>query len=84
MLCSFHALYASGMEVVFGGMIVTAVGYLMFGHIADRLLEPPLTPWIWNTLKDYSLTNWITVLPLPRLSATWRNASLTSSSANSC
>ncbi|WP_207887299.1 putrescine-ornithine antiporter [Pseudomonas sp. 30_B] len=40
MVYSFYALYASGMEAVFGGMIVTAVGYLMFGYIADRLLEP--------------------------------------------
>ncbi|MFV3308407.1 putrescine-ornithine antiporter [Pseudomonas sp. NY15181] len=40
MIYSFYALYASGMEAVFGGMIVTAVGYLMFGYIADRLLEP--------------------------------------------
>lgn len=44
MVYSFYALYASGMEAVFGGMIVTAVGYLMFGYIADRLLEPQATP----------------------------------------
>src|SRR5690606_33861444 len=36
---SLYALYASGTEAVFGGMIVTAVGYLLFGYIADRLLE---------------------------------------------
>ncbi len=34
-----YALYASGTEAVFGGMLVTAVGYLLFGYIADRLLE---------------------------------------------
>ncbi|MCY1462948.1 Putrescine transporter PotE [compost metagenome] len=39
MAYSFYALYASGTEAVFGGMIVTAVGYLMFGYIADRFLE---------------------------------------------
>ncbi|MDD0841818.1 putrescine-ornithine antiporter [Pseudomonas sp. Gutcm_11s] len=39
MAYSFYALYASGTEAVFGGMIVTAVGYLLFGYIADRLLE---------------------------------------------
>ncbi|MEK1904600.1 MAG: putrescine-ornithine antiporter [Pseudomonas sp.] len=36
---SFYALYASGTEAVFGGMLVTAVGYLLFGYIADRMLE---------------------------------------------
>ncbi|TLP71500.1 putrescine-ornithine antiporter [Pseudomonas nitroreducens] len=40
MAYSFYALYASGMEAVFGGMLVTAVGYLMFGYIADRFIEP--------------------------------------------
>ena len=39
MAYSFYALYASGTEAVFGGMIVTAVGYLLFGYIADRMLE---------------------------------------------
>lgn len=39
MAYSFYALYASGMEAVFGGMLVTAVGYLMFGYIADRFLK---------------------------------------------
>jgi putrescine:ornithine antiporter len=36
MAYSFYALYASGMEAVFGGMIVMAVGYLIFGFIAHR------------------------------------------------
>ncbi|MFV3415050.1 putrescine-ornithine antiporter [Pseudomonas sp. NY15436] len=40
MAYSFYALYASGMEAVFGGMLVTAVGYLMFGYIADRFIGP--------------------------------------------
>ncbi|OWJ97259.1 putrescine-ornithine antiporter [Pseudomonas sp. A46] len=39
MAYSFYALYASGTEAVFGGMLVTAVGYLMFGYIAERFLE---------------------------------------------
>ncbi|MGQ7818143.1 putrescine-ornithine antiporter [Metapseudomonas furukawaii] len=39
MVYCFYALYASGTEAVFGGMLVTAVGYLMFGYIAERFLE---------------------------------------------
>ncbi|PYC28475.1 putrescine-ornithine antiporter [Aquipseudomonas alcaligenes] len=39
MAYSFYALYASGTEAVFGGMLVTAVGYLLFGYIADRFLD---------------------------------------------
>jgi putrescine:ornithine antiporter len=38
MAYSFYALYASGTEAVFGGMLVTAVGYLLFGYIAERFL----------------------------------------------
>lgn len=38
MAYSFYALYASGTEAVFGGMLVTAVGYLLFGYIAGRFL----------------------------------------------
>ncbi|HSC85245.1 MAG TPA: putrescine-ornithine antiporter [Pseudomonas sp.] len=41
---SFYALYASGTEAVFGGMLVTAVGYLLFGYIADRMLEDRTAP----------------------------------------
>ncbi len=43
MAYSFYALYASGTEAVFGGMLVTAVGYLMFGYIAERFLEERAT-----------------------------------------
>jgi putrescine:ornithine antiporter len=36
-LCySFYALYACGMEAVFGGTLVLAVGYLFYGVIAKR------------------------------------------------
>ncbi|MDT4830364.1 Putrescine transporter PotE [compost metagenome] len=43
MAYSFYALWASGTEAVFGGMLVTAVGYLLFGYIADRMLETRTT-----------------------------------------
>lgn len=33
---SFYALYACGMEAVFGGTLVLAVGYLFYGVIAKR------------------------------------------------
>ena len=36
MLYSWYALYASGMEAVFGAMIVMAIGYLLYGFIAYR------------------------------------------------
>ncbi|MCV2350945.1 putrescine-ornithine antiporter [Paucibacter sp. Y2R2-4] len=41
MAYSFYALYASGQEAVFGGMIVMAVGYLIYGFIAHRFIEAP-------------------------------------------
>lgn len=44
MACSFYALYASGTEAVFGGMLVTAVGYLLFGYIAERFLGSTRRP----------------------------------------
>lgn len=39
MAYSFYALYASGKDAVFGGMIVMAVGYLIYGFIAHRFLD---------------------------------------------
>ncbi|MNR46147.1 putrescine transporter [compost metagenome] len=33
---SFYALYACGMEAVFGGTLVLAIGYLLYGFIAKR------------------------------------------------
>ena len=36
MLYSFYTLYASGKNAVFGAMIVMAIGYLVFGFIANR------------------------------------------------
>lgn len=44
MAYSFYALYASGTEAVFGGMLVTAVGYLLFGYIAERFLGSTRRP----------------------------------------
>lgn len=41
MIYSFYALYASGQEAVFGGMIVMAVGYLIYGFIANRFIAEP-------------------------------------------
>ncbi|MBB4843461.1 putrescine:ornithine antiporter [Paucibacter oligotrophus] len=38
MAYSFYALYASGKDAVFGGMMVMAVGYLIYGFIAHRFL----------------------------------------------
>ena len=40
---SYLALYASGKDAVFGGMIVMAIGYLIYGFIAHRF-EPGLAP----------------------------------------
>nr|WP_295081026.1 putrescine-ornithine antiporter [uncultured Roseateles sp.] len=39
MLYSFYALYASGKDAVFGGMIVMAIGFLIYGFIAKRFIE---------------------------------------------
>ncbi|MCV2359358.1 putrescine-ornithine antiporter [Paucibacter sp. TC2R-5] len=41
MIYSFYALYASGQEAVFGGMIVMAIGYLIYGFIANRFIAQP-------------------------------------------
>ncbi|AMO76748.1 MULTISPECIES: putrescine-ornithine antiporter [Pseudomonas] len=47
----FYALYASGLEAVFGAALVMVVGYLLFGFIAkrfvkayERLAAPPESP----------------------------------------
>jgi putrescine:ornithine antiporter len=42
MVYSFYALYASGKDAVFGGMIVMAVGYLIYGFIAHRFIGESL------------------------------------------
>jgi putrescine:ornithine antiporter len=39
MFYSWYALYASGEDAVFGAMIVMAIGYLLYGFIADRFEE---------------------------------------------
>jgi len=39
MLYSFYALYASGVEAVFGAMIVMMTGYLLYGFIAYRFVD---------------------------------------------
>ena len=38
MLYCFYALYASGLEAVFGAALVMIAGYLLFGIIAKRLV----------------------------------------------
>lgn len=35
---SIYALFASGMDAVMGGMIVLAIGYLLYGFIANRFV----------------------------------------------
>jgi putrescine:ornithine antiporter len=44
MLYSFYALYASGKDAVFGGMIVMAIGYLIYGFIAYRFIGQETSP----------------------------------------
>ena len=47
---SIYALYASGMEAVMGGMLVLAIGYLLYGFVAKRFVGTqdsrvmPMTP----------------------------------------
>jgi putrescine:ornithine antiporter len=43
-LYSAYALYASGKDAVFGGMIVMMVGYLLYGFIASRFAAPQTMP----------------------------------------
>jgi putrescine:ornithine antiporter len=39
MAYSVYAIYASGKDAVFGGMIVTGLGYMIWGFIASRFAE---------------------------------------------
>ena len=41
MLYSTFAIYASGKDAVLGGMIVTAIGFLIWGFIAHRFVQRP-------------------------------------------
>jgi putrescine:ornithine antiporter len=40
MLYSTYAIYASGLDAVLGGMLVTAAGYVIYGFIAHRFAAP--------------------------------------------
>ena len=40
-LYSTFAIYASGKDAVLGGMIVTAIGFLIWGFIAHRFIQKP-------------------------------------------
>ena len=41
---SVYALYASGQDAVFGGMMVMMAGYLLYGFIASRFAAPQSLP----------------------------------------
>jgi putrescine:ornithine antiporter len=41
MLYSTFAIYASGKDAVLGGMIVTAIGFVIWGFIAHRFVQKP-------------------------------------------
>jgi putrescine:ornithine antiporter len=43
-LYSVYALYASGKDAVFGGMMVMMAGYLLYGFIAQRFAAPQSLP----------------------------------------
>jgi putrescine:ornithine antiporter len=43
-LYSVYALYASGKDAVFGGMLVMMVAYLLYGFIASRFVAPQSLP----------------------------------------
>ena len=43
MLYSVYALYASGKDAVLGGMLVTALCFLIWGFIAPRFIGPRTT-----------------------------------------
>ena len=47
---SIYALYASGKDAVFGGMIVMMVGYLLYGFIATRFAAPQPAASVLPTL----------------------------------
>jgi len=40
-LYSVYALYASGKDAVLGGMLVMAIGYLIYGFLAPRFTAAP-------------------------------------------
>jgi putrescine:ornithine antiporter len=40
---SLYALYACGRDAVFGGTLVLAVGYLLYGFLAKRFVNEPQT-----------------------------------------
>jgi putrescine:ornithine antiporter len=40
MVYSTYAIYASGKDAVLGGMLMTAVGYIIWGFIAPRFTTP--------------------------------------------
>ena len=44
MLYSTYALYASGHEAVMGGMLVTAVAFIIWGFLAPRFGRQTATP----------------------------------------
>jgi putrescine:ornithine antiporter len=41
MLYSTYALYASGFEAVMGGMLVTALAFIVWGFLAPRFASRP-------------------------------------------
>jgi putrescine:ornithine antiporter len=41
MLYSTYAIYASGLEPVMGGMIVTALTFIIYGFLAPRFVLAP-------------------------------------------
>ena len=41
MLYSVYALYASGKDAVLGGMLVMAIGYVVYGFLAPRFMSAP-------------------------------------------
>jgi putrescine:ornithine antiporter len=41
---SLYALYACGKEAVFGGALVLAFGYLLYGFLSKRFVEPSAPP----------------------------------------
>jgi putrescine:ornithine antiporter len=43
-LYSVYALYASGKDAVFGGMMVMMTAYLLYGFIASRFAAPQSLP----------------------------------------
>ena len=38
---SLYALYACGKDAVFGGVLVLVFGYLLYGLLAKRFVDPP-------------------------------------------